>query len=139
MIRRHFDAELHNAIANHPEVKPTLGYNQDYTDLTSLLDHPEAYVLLSDGEAACSVFEWSAPGVWQGHSFFLPHVRGKRGVVAGKAMCDFMFDQGAKMLWGMTPLQNRAAQMFNRLLGFKEAGEGVEASGQRVRFFTLER
>lgn len=139
MIQRHFDAVLHNAIANHPEVKPTFGYNEGLTDLAPLLEHPEAYILLSDGKAACSVFEWSAPGVWQGHSFFLPEARGKHGIQTGKEMCRYMFDLGARMLWGMTPLQNRAAMMFNRLLGFKEAGEGVEASGHRVRFFILEK
>ena len=109
------DASLHNFIANHPDVKPTLGYNEDYTDFTPLLDHPEAYVLLSDGIGAAAIFEWSAPGVWQSHTMFLPASRGKAGLKAARAMIDYMFDNGARMLWGMTPLDNRPAQMFNRL------------------------
>lgn len=139
MIVRATDASLHNYIANHPEVKPTLGYNEGYTDFTPLLRHPGDYVLLSDGAGAAAIFEWSAPNVWQGHSMFLPECRGKEGMASAKAMCRWMFDYGANMLWGMTPLDNRAAQMFNRLLGFREAGTGIDAANVEVRYFVLER
>lgn len=139
MIVRATDAALHNAIANHPEVKPTLGYNEGPTDFTPLLDHPETYVLLSDGVGAAAIFEWSAPGVWQAHTMFLPASRGRTGLRAARAMMDRMFDDGARMLWGMTPVDHRAAQMFNRLIGAKAAGEGEDITGRKVRFFVVER
>lgn len=139
MIVRATDAALHNYIANHPEVKPTLGYNEDYTDFTPILEYPETYVMLSDGIGAAAIFEWSAPGVWQAHTMFLPESRGRDGLKAARAMMDHMFESGAKMLWGMTPPENRAAQMFNRLIGAKPAGEGEDATGRHVRFFTVER
>lgn len=140
MIVRATDASFHNAIANHPEVKPTLGYNEGPTDFTPCLDHPDDYVLLSDGIGAAAIFEWSAPYTWQSHTMFLPDSRGKEGLEAARAMCRWMFDNmGAKVLWGMTPFDNRAAQMFNRLIGAKPAGEGEDVAGKRVRFFTVEK
>jgi RimJ/RimL family protein N-acetyltransferase len=139
LIVRATDAALHNYIANHPEVKPTFGYQEGFADLTPLLEYPEQYILLSDGIGAASIFEWTAPRVWQGHSMFLPESRGRDGIAAGKAMLAWMFERGgAKMLWGMTPIDNRPAQMFNRLLGFKPAGERINAADRKVRLFVME-
>ena len=139
MIVRATDASLHNFIANHPEVKPTLGYNESYTDFTPLLDHPEGYVMLSDGLGCAAIFEWSAPGVWQAHSMVLPESRGRGAVRVAQEMFDLMFSEGARMIWGMTPVEHRAAQIFNLMVGAKAAGEGEDATGRRVRFFTVER
>jgi len=138
LIIRATDAAFHNLIANHPDVKPTLGYNEGYTDFAPLFDQPDNYVLLSDGIGAAAIFEWSAPYTWQSHTMFLPGSRGKEGLEAAKAMCLWMFDEmGARMLWGMTPHDNRAAQMFNRLIGARAAGETEDARGTRVRLFTV--
>lgn len=139
MIVRASDAVFHNIIANHPEVKPTICYADGYADFAPLLAHPDQYVLLHDGRGAASIFEWSAPGVWQGHSMFLPQSRGKEGIQSAREMLDWMFDHGARMLWGQTPLDNRAAQMFNRLIGFKSKGTGVHHVSGPVRYFVLER
>lgn len=139
MIVRATDASLHNYIANHPEVKPTFGYSHGFADLTPLLEYPDTYIFLSDGKAAASIWEWSAPYVWQGHSLYLPETRGKEGIEAGREMIRWMFDYGARMLWGMTPLDNRPAQMFNRLLGFKAAGDRIDAADRPVRLFHMER
>lgn len=140
MIVRHRDALLHNLIANDPSVRPTFGYHEGYTDFTPLLDVPETYVLLSNGKNMASIWEWSAPGVWQGHSIALPEVRGRQAIDVGRAMCRYMFDEvGARLLWGMTPLAHRPAQMFNRLLGFQEAGTGKDAADIEVRYFILEK
>ena len=67
------DAAQHNYIANHPAVKPTLGYNAGYTDFTPLLADPDNYVLLADGDVA-AVFECSAPRVWQAHTMPEPRL-----------------------------------------------------------------
>lgn len=139
VIRRETDATLVNSIANHPEVRPTFGYHEGATDLSELLDHPDAYVMLSDGRMAASIFEWSAPGVWQGHSIFLPESRGEYGIAAAKAMCRWMFGiMGARMLWGMTPLTHHAARLFNRLVGFRAEGEIVDEADIRCQLFVME-
>lgn len=140
IIRRETDAALVNAIANHPEVKPTFGYNQGPTDLAPLFDHPDAYAVLSDGTGAAGIFEWSAPGVWQGHSIFLPESRGEYGIAVARAMCRWIFDNlSARLIWGMTPLDHRAAALFNRMVGFRPEGEMVDAAGVRCRLFVMEK
>lgn len=139
MIVRATDASVHNTIANHPEVKPTISYTEDYADFTPLFEHPDQYVLLHDNEGASSIFEWSAPGVWQGHSMFLPERRGKEGIASARAMIAWMFDNGAEMIWGQTPLDNRPAQMFNRLIGFKAKGTGTHHVAGPVRYFVFEK
>lgn len=138
-IKRATDAALHNYIGNHPEVKPGINYTDQFADFSPLLEHPDQYILLDDGVGAASIFEWSAPGVWQAHSLFLPESRGKAGIEAGKGMLDWMFDYGAKMIWGQTPLDNRAARMFNRLLGGKSNGRGVHHVAGPVEYFVFER
>ena len=139
MIVRATTADVHNYIANHPEVKPTICYHEGFADFTPVLEHPDQYILLHDNEGAASAFEWSAPGVWQGHSMFLPRRRGKEGIQSAKDMIQWMFDYGATMIWGQTPLDNRAAQMFNRLIGFKANGTGVHHVAGPVRYFVFER
>lgn len=139
MIYRATDAALHNIIANHPEVKPTIFYGEGEIDFSPLFEAEDQYVLLHDGVGAASIFEWSAPGVWQGHSMFLPDSRGKNGINAGRAMVAWMFDYGAEMIWGQTPLDNRPAQMFNRLLGFKPNGTGVHHVAGPVQYYRLVR
>lgn len=138
MIYRATDVELHNRIANHPRVKPLLGYNDGPTDFTALLGEPENYILLSDGIGAAAIFEWSAPGVWQAHTMFLPESRGRGGFNAAREMMSWMFERGAKMLWGMTPIRHRPALVFNSIIGAKPAGEGKDLNGTPVRFFTVE-
>jgi hypothetical protein len=139
VIRRHFDAELHNRIANHPAVRPTIGYKPGPLDFSPLFEASEHYVLLSDGDGAAAIFEWSAPGVWTGHSAFLPESRGKYGVAAGRAMLRWMFDEmNVRMLWGMTPVTHRAANLFNRQLGMKPEGEIIEQGGRLCRLWTIE-
>jgi hypothetical protein len=137
LIYRATDARIHNLIANHPQVTPTINYSGTYADFTPLFEQPDHYILLHDGEGAASIFEWSAPGIWQGHSLYLPERRGKEGIQSGREMVAWMFDHGAEMLWGQTPLDNRPALMFNRLLGFKPAGQGVHFVAGPVQYFTL--
>jgi hypothetical protein len=138
VIRRHFDAELHNRIANHAEVRPTFGYHVGPTDLSPVFAEPDNYVLLSDGDGAASIYEWSAPDVWQGHSIFMPESRGKYGVAAAKAMLRYMFDEmGAVMVWGLTPLEHRAAHVFNRAVGMVRGGERPDGAGHACRVWTM--
>ena len=109
--------------------------------LSPLFEHPDQYILLHDNEGAASIFDWSAPGVWQGHSMFLPRRRGKEGIQSAKDMIGWMFDHGAQIIWGMTPTSEdyRRVHMFNRLIGFKARGLRTDAAGREVRLFKMER
>ena len=140
IVVRQTTAALHNRLANLPEIRPTLGYHDGVTDVTELLDHPDAYVLLSVGDGVAAIFEWSAPNVWQSHSMVATGARGRQAIAACRAMCLYMFEViGARFLWGMTPLRNRAACMFNALIGFKKTGEMTDAANVECGTYEMER
>jgi hypothetical protein len=135
------DATLHNYIANHAAVRPTIGYHEGETDFSPLFDteNRHLYRLLSDGIGVAMLFEWSAPGVWQTHTMALPHLRGAHCVKAMKAMLHHMATvEGARMVWGQTPTELRAARMLNRLIGGADAGTGFDAMGTPVTYYTWE-
>ncbi len=139
MIRRATDATLHNAILNDPAITDHFGPADK--DLAPLFGEPGAYVMLDNGTDAACVFEWSAPRIWQSHTYFLPSCRGARGIEAGKGFIRWMFEaEAARILWGQTPVANRRARMFNRLIG--AVSDGIEANpamGCDVEYFIVER
>lgn len=128
---RIFAPDIPNIIANHPSVVRSLEWKPEEhpeTDGFLLLDAQVAdtenwVFLISNNGELCLFFEWSAPGVYQMHSLSLPTFRGKAMIKAAKVLVREMFvEHGADMLWGQTPLKNRAARMFNRLIGAKSCG-----------------
>lgn len=137
MIRRSPDAALHNKILNDPAITGHFGPSEK--DLTPLFNEPGAYVLLDNGKDAACVFEWSAPRIWQSHTYFLPSARGKSGIETGKAFIRLMFDDGARLLWGQTPVANRQARMFNRLIGAVADGFDDHPYSGPIEYFIVER
>jgi hypothetical protein len=123
-IQRTFDAARVNAVCNHPDVLPTLGLGTGPLDATTAIANERNIFLMGDHGGA--MFHWSAPGVYDAHDFFLPEARGKWALAASRAMLAQMFDwYGARMIWAMTPVENRACRYFNRWLGFKSEGVSV--------------
>lgn len=60
-------------------------------------------------------FHRSAPGIFEGHFLFLQ--RGQYGTAL--AMVEqVMVEAAHRCLWGRVPVQNRAAALFTRRLGF---------------------
>jgi hypothetical protein len=48
-------------------------------------------------------------------------------------MLSTMFDaHGARMIWAMTPVENKACRFFNRRLGFKSEGISTETLAEEV-------
>lgn len=138
MIRRSPNADLHNLILNDPQI--TGHFGAEKKDLSPLFDEPGAYVLLDNGTDAATVLEWSAPRIWQCHTYFLPSARGRRGVEAGKGFLRWMFEnENARIVWGQTPVANRPARMFNRLCGAVSDGFDDHPYSGRVEFFVVER
>ena len=129
MIVRHTEPSLHNFIGNQAGVYGCIApdpYSGEPLDFTECADAPNEYVLLSNGSDAASIFEWFGPGIYEGHTMFLPSCRGKEALQNGRAMVDFMFEElDAVMLWGQTPTHLPAARWFNRKLGFQLVGEKV--------------
>lgn len=122
---RVFDAAVHNRIANDPSVRPSFPWFEGAVSFDAEVTRPDDYVFLANEEGdAAAIFEWSAPGVFQVHTMALATCRGRRALASGTRMVAWMFDdEGAEMLWGMTPVDNRAAGMFNRMMGARSLGK----------------
>lgn len=141
---RTFNPDIPNRIANHPDVVRQLGWNpEDHPETNGWLllgdqvaDRDRWVFLVNETEDFCFMFEWSAPGVYQMHTAALPSCRGKRAVKAGKQLLHEMFTQhGADMVWGMTPLDNKAARLFNRWVGGVSCGFGEHHVSGPVEYF----
>jgi hypothetical protein len=125
MIYRTFDPTLHNRIANIPSVAETVGFHapDKCLDFTEMADRPDDYILLSDGQAAASLFEIRGPSVLDGHSIFAPECRGRDAIRTGRLMLDWLFcNTSALIITGATPIEFRAARWFNRQIGFHSDG-----------------
>lgn len=120
MIERTRDAMLIHAMLLQPEVAPNMRW-LGHVDLAQHLAD-ERNIALVDGMAG-SLFEWSAPGVYEGHVFFASPVRGRLAIERGRAMLAHMIEHhGAHMIWGAVLVSNRAARWFARAIGLTGAG-----------------
>jgi hypothetical protein len=125
------DTDAINSILNHPTVRPTIG-GEGVLDSTTLLGDDRNRLYFDERGGA--VFAWRGPGIYEGHSFFL--VRGSEAMEAGRECLSLMAD--ARMIWGNTPEDNRAARWFNRRLGFKSLGMIDTPDLGRCELFVLE-
>ncbi|MFC0304392.1 hypothetical protein ACFSTI_29280 [Rhizorhabdus histidinilytica] len=129
-----------NRIANHPEVKPYFGPGGVEVYFDELAALPNDYALLCNGEDAGAIFEWSGPGIWQMHYLSLPSCRGRRCIAEFRRMIDWMFEQeGARTIWGQTPIANKAARWLNRQLGGTSYGIREHHISGPCELFKVER
>ena len=136
MIRRTFDADTLNAIANHPEVRPGCGPGTEPLDFTHFLSDRRNVALISDGGAA--MFVWSGPDIYEVHTMFLPEAR-KGAVQVGRTMLNAMVDHhAARIIWCRVPEGNRACRLFTRLCGFASQGFTTDLHLGPVELFKLE-
>lgn len=113
---RCFDAGQVNEIINHPEIRPYVA-GEGVLDAGPLVSDLRN-VCLVDG-ACGAIFAWRGPGVFEGHSFF--RTRGAFSV-GRRMLAEMHGEYGARLIWGLTPVENRRARMFNRLIGMRSQG-----------------
>lgn len=112
---------LIHAMLLHPQVAPNMTWS--YPELERNLSD-DRHIVLLDGMSA-ALFEWSAPGVYEGHMIFLPPVRGRLAIERGRAFLREMAgNYGARMIWGRVLVRNRAARWISRQMGL--VSHGVE-------------
>lgn len=122
LIWRERDATLINNVANLANVHPAIAYHGQPLDWSAAFPAEDTgVVVLSNGDDACAVFASTAHRVWQGHTVFGPTCRGRRAIETGKAIIAWMRPH-ADLIWGATPIGNRAARWFNRQIGGRPAG-----------------
>lgn len=77
---------------------------------------------LSNDNGDIALFEYEYDGVYSGHYFFFS--RGKEAVKAAKSLLKsfWTMNEDAKVIRGLTPLENLGARWMNKQLKFKSYG-----------------
>lgn len=77
-----------------------------------------------------ALFDYVSPGVYEGHFFF--ESRGKEAVRVTKMLTQRMFDLGAQMLIGKTPIEYKHACIIARAAGWHYAGHQMTEHGEVI-------
>ena len=134
MTLRLASVEEVNAIANDASVQEMMGVGD--LDFSAAMADPRL-VALTDG-GFCTMFVWTAPGVYEGHVMARKESRGRYAIGAGRAAFAHMKNQGARMIWSQPSIANRAAIWYVRQMGMKDHGVGYHPVIGDVRYFTTE-
>lgn len=141
MISRVSDANLVNAIANENSVRQMMFVGMMYPlhdlDFSDCIENKQNICLIDD-KGFCSIFQWSAPGVYECHIMAPKAARGASCMASAREMLAFMRKHGARLVWGRPSIYNRAAICFIRRMGLKSAGFGQDAAAGDVQYFVTE-
>lgn len=129
------DAERINAVANHPEIRPFIGPG-DALDMSEAVSRPENWFLM--GEHGGFALIWSAPKVYEVHTFIKRSGRGRWAYKAAADMIAFATDSGAAMLWTRIHPEHRPTISFARHFGMRPVGYSVETFGQPYGIYKME-
>lgn len=79
--------------------------------------------------------------VFEAHMFFAPESRGKKAIKAAREGLLYMFqEKGALVIFGRIPLEDRAARLMTRWVGFKAIGIRPKFDGgELVEWFEMTR
>jgi len=125
MVRVETDVSFLNSLANSDDVRPFIrpdGAALDFAPIAGKRMTEIGGVVLSNGSDAAAIFDMTADGVFQSHTLFGPTCRGRRAIEQAREFVGWMFDHGARVLWGSTPRDNAKARWFNRQIGARVIG-----------------
>lgn len=114
--------EALNSLMARPEIAPMIGLAPGDPILTDdIYKCPDVYTVLSNEDyTAVTIWEEQSLGSYQGHTLFSNLVRGRDAIILGKEMIQWMLaNKQPILLWGQTPIDNKAARWFNRQVGLK--------------------
>lgn len=141
MIQRVENPELVNAVANEATVRQLMFVGMMYPlhdlDFSDCVGNKQN-VCLMDDKGFCSIFQWSAPGVYECHIMAPKSARGASCMKSARKMLTYMRNHGARLVWGRPSIYNRAAICFIRRMGLKSAGFGTDAAAGDVQYFVTE-
>lgn len=136
-ITRTQDADFINEVVNHPDVRPYVGAaDAGYLDLSELADRPEHWFLM--GEHGGFLLAWTAPNIYEVHTFIKKSGRGVWGAQARTEGIDFARRHGARMLWTRIPPKAPHVERFARQGGMQPTGEVIETFGVPHRILMME-
>ena len=119
MIWQTEDPDEINRIINDPAVYPHVSHGAGYPlDVEPLMGDKNIFIMAEGGGFAFIHVEGQ---VYEGHYYFLPEFRGKYAIDTAKECLNWLAERGI-MLIGRTPLDNKSARLFNKLIGMKRVG-----------------
>jgi len=127
------DIDQVNRILNHPAVFPHVRVGLPWPIDAHELAAREDVILLMLPTGGFILIE-EEPGILRAHVAFLPEVRGRAAIIAGKCAIESCFDAGFQGIIGRVPVANRACRRYCRLIGMRSAGVNDE-----VEVFVAER
>ena len=131
MLKRSSDITRINKVVNHPSVRPMVGMPElGDLDMTPVVERPEHWFLM--GDHGGFALTWSAPRVYEWHSFVLPEGRGKWAVEARLEAIKYAGQHGAKMLWTKIPPDAPHVDRFARQGGMKPTDDVIETFVFRI-------
>ena len=120
MIERTYSADIINYLVNHPSVRPFVGGDiNEPQDLGAPIADEQNYFLI--GEHGGFALIWSAPRVYEVHTFILPEGRGKWARDAVKAMLAYMTEYSS-FIWTHVHPDAANVRIFTLRAGFKPSG-----------------
>lgn len=120
LASRSFDAERMAALANDPSIRPFVGGDgKSYIDLTEAVANRDNHFVA--GEHGAFAFSWSAPRVYEVHTFILPEGRGAWAKQFALDARDYM-DRISVMLWTRVPVAAGNIRAFTEKAGFSRSG-----------------
>jgi hypothetical protein len=138
-VRRTLDAAQINGIANHPEVRPHIGYpDLGALDFGQFLDNPLNHALAFEDGAF--LFAHHEPGRYEVHTLILPKGRGAGVVPASIAAARFMFTAtDATEILTKVAGSNKPADLMCRRVGFAPAftRKAAWCDGSDLTYFVL--
>lgn len=97
------------------------------TAAVSLLTAPNV-LMLSPASGIIFTFARLNGATWEGHISVIREARGKEAIAAARETITWMFTQtSARKIVGFTPVFNRPAVLFSKLVGFKQEGRIIKS------------
>lgn len=119
MIYRTMNAAFLNEVANHEDVRPFLGGDGEL-DLGPMLANPANVALEVMGDGGW-LLQPTLPGVYELHTLFMPHARGKGYFAAAREAIRWMFtNTDCLEITTKCPDDNPGARMAASVMGFRE-------------------
>lgn len=120
LVRR-FDADWINALANHPDIRPTCGGDgQSPLDFSAFVANRQNHAVTWDKGAF--LFHWSAPHTYEVHIMVLPEGRGRAAYRMAAAGIAYMVAHGADRLWARVGPGADGLRHYTARAGFERCG-----------------
>ncbi len=119
LLVRTFDADWLNELANDPEIRPFIGGGFDEVDLSSVVNSEN---IILRGDHGGFALGWSAPGVYEVHTFIRKEGRGRWSLQAAQDMIAMMKAFGANRLWTQVEKSAANVRRFAKVSGMKPTG-----------------